>query len=348
MLKVVERDGWLYVSGMIDGKRIMKSTRLRKGYERDAEVMRVNMEAKALAKAAEPGTKEATFKEVAKAYQKWRELEGRTAVGDWFAIGKFVEQWGDMTPSEITAMDIQEFMADEFSHIKPGTVRRYLKMLRAVSNYGKKMGMCKDVPTVPMPRVDDARDTHLNLEEIDAFLEWAKIERPRIYPGYVLLIDTGMRLGELMALEFRDVRGNELHVRKKDHGKSKGRTVPLSDRAKAAVDSIRMGPSDKVFTDCGVAVSPWRGRYLLSEGLSEGCRFIGAPRLRVHDLRHTFAYQAAMHGADLGDLQQMLGHKTLAMTLRYRGFIKSRASSVVKEFGRVQKTCDESVLRMAA
>lgn len=349
MLRVVEREGWLYVSGMIDGKRVMKSTRLRKGFEREAEVIRVKIEADALSMASKRAAGEASFETIAKAYKKWREMEGRTAHGDWFAIDKFVGRWGGMTPSEITAMDIQEFVADEFEDIKPGTIRRYLKMLRAVCNYGKRMGMCKDVPTVPMPRVDDARDTHLNLEEIDAFLAWIAKERPALHAAFLLLVDTGVRMGELLALEFRDVREGSLHIRKKDHGKSKGRTVPLSVRALAAVESIRGAPSTKVFNDCGKPFEhSYKGRRLLAIALDEGCEAIGAPRLRVHDLRHTFAYQAAMHGADLGDLQQMLGHKTLSMTLRYRGYIKSRATSVVGQFGRVQKTCEEFVLPMAA
>lgn len=170
-----------------------------------------------------------------------------------------------------------------------------------------------------------------------------------MYTPFVLLLDTGMRVGELLLLEFRDVREGELHVRKKDHGKSKGRTVPLSTRAKAAVELVRKAPSAKVYTDCGKDFGgSSRSRMLLATTLEQGCEAIGAPRLRVHDLRHTFAYQAAMHGADLGDLQQMLGHKTLAMTLRYRGYIKSRATSVVGQFGRVQKTCEESVMAAAA
>ena len=38
---------------------------------------------------------------------------------------------------------------------------------------------------------------------------------------------------------------------------------------------------------------------------------------RFHDLRHTFAIQMIMHGANLKDVQDILGHKTMHMTLRY-------------------------------
>lgn len=349
MLRVMEREGWLYVSGSVDGTRIMKSTRLRKGFEREAELMRVKIEGELLHKAKAAHSGEATFGQIAKAYQQWREMEGRTGRGDWYAIKLFRERWEDRLPKEIKAAEIQELVAEEFDEIKPGTVRRYLKMLRAVCNHGLKMGMCTAVPKVPMPRVDDARDVHLNLDEIEAMLGWVMAHRPALYVAFVVLVDTGVRLGELLALEYRDVRDGEMHVRKKDHGKSKGRTVPLSERAQRAIEGSRGAPGAPVYNDSGRPFeSGYRARRLLAVALDEACAAIGAPRLRVHDLRHTFAYQAAMHGADLGDLQQLLGHRTLAMTLRYRGYIKSRASSVVGAFGRVRKSCDESVMAAVA
>jgi integrase len=51
--------------------------------------------------------------------------------------------------------------------------------------------------------------------------------------------------------------------------------------------------------------------------------------LRVHDLRHTFAYITAKAGADLGDLQYLMGHSDVSQTMRYRGFIQSRAKDFV-------------------
>jgi len=65
--------------------------------------------------------------------------------------------------------------------------------------------------------------------------------------------------------------------------------------------------------------------------LRAGCEALGYERIRVHDLRHTFAFLAAMAGADLGDLQQMMGHERLDMTLRYRGFMPNRSVDVIKK-----------------
>ena len=61
-------------------------------------------------------------------------------------------------------------------------------------------------------------------------------------------------------------------------------------------------------------------------------RGIGVSRnVRVHDLRHTFAYLLAQSGADLGDIQLLMGHKDISQTMRYRGWIRSRAEKHISK-----------------
>ena len=71
--------------------------------------------------------------------------------------------------------------------------------------------------------------------------------------------------------------------------------------------------------------------------LRDGCAAMGLPStgeesMRPHDLRHTFAYLTAKAGADLGDLQYLMGHEDISQTMRYRGFIKA-------EQGLTSQTC---------
>jgi integrase len=84
----------------------------------------------------------------------------------------------------------------------------------------------------------------------------------------------------------------------------------------------------------GVWNSPNSASGALNIELKAACKELGFPyqgdeAIRCHDLRHTFAYLCASNGADLGDLQYLLGHSDISMTMRYRGFIQSRARNAV-------------------
>ncbi len=59
---------------------------------------------------------------------------------------------------------------------------------------------------------------------------------------------------------------------------------------------------------------------------------MGVEPLRVRDLRHTFAYQATVHGTDLGALKKLLGHSDISQTMQYRGWIASRVRNVIELF----------------
>ena len=69
--------------------------------------------------------------------------------------------------------------------------------------------------------------------------------------------------------------------------------------------------SEYVFTYQGKSVSNVRHSF------KGALRRAGIKDFRFHDLRHTFASQVLLRGGSLKDIQELLGHKTMAMTLRY-------------------------------
>ncbi len=95
---------------------------------------------------------------------------------------------------------------------------------------------------------------------------------------------------------------------------SKVREVPLSGEAIAALKAHRHLRGESVFCDAG--------GHLLTQGetqapLWSACKRAGLRRIGWHVLRHTFASQLVMRGVPLKAVQELLGHASLAMTLRY-------------------------------
>jgi|AACY02.14.fsa_nt_gi integrase len=150
---------------------------------------------------------------------------------------------------------------------------------------------------------------------------------------------------EAIRLQWRDARIEErtlsvkTHRRKEQEGRTKpnNRDIPMSGRLVGALSATpARDQHGYLFTKpdgtSWLDYQPNRASKALNKILKESCARMRIEPLRIHDLRHTFAYQATVHGADLGDLQHLLGHSDISQTMRYRGWIASRARTVIEKF----------------
>jgi integrase len=140
----------------------------------------------------------------------------------------------------------------------------------------------------------------------------------------LLGLRTGLRQGELLALRWDDIDlvAGRLTVRRAvargiigTPKSGKSREVALSDEAIAA---LRPLPS----RFAGELVFPGKDGRLLTKGeckhpLWRACRKAGLRRIGWHCLRHTFASHLVMRGAPIKAVQELLGHATMEMSLRY-------------------------------
>jgi integrase len=133
----------------------------------------------------------------------------------------------------------------------------------------------------------------------------------------VVALHTGMRQGEILALQWQDIdfeRGTLMVMHSKNGTR---RTLPLTSTVfellvtRQARVGIKVG---FVFTiENGTRVKP---RYLV-RAFQKAVRRSGIAHVRFHDLRHTFATRLVQRGVDLYRVQRLLGHKTSIMTQRY-------------------------------
>ena len=155
-----------------------------------------------------------------------------------------------------------------------------------------------------------------------------------------LLYATGCRASELSNLRLRDLRLDEGFCLCRGKG-NKERLVPLGARAAEAVRAYLDHERPKL-----AAPSPpladwlllsYRGRQLRRERiwelLKKYARRAGAPpQVSPHTLRHSFATHLLAGGADLRQVQEMLGHASIATTQIYTHVDPSRLKAVHKKF----------------
>ena len=258
-------------------------------------------------------------------YRAWKHLEGTLNNDVERRLDKLRHYFKNTNIRMIgtkTIVDYSLRLADR--GLRPNTIKRELNQLRAVLRYAEKIYYEYRCPDIKMPKVNDERDVHLESDEATAVLNRIKITHPKFYHHFLLLIDTGARLNEMLRLTNFSFCGDVTRIERQHLGKSLFREIPMTNDITSLTHSGDMPKNLNIFS------SPQVASATLGKVLKQTCHDLGIKPVRIHDLRHTFAYLTAKAGADLGDLKYLMGHSDIAMTLRYRGFIPSRAKSFVR------------------
>ena len=134
---------------------------------------------------------------------------------------------------------------------------------------------------------------------------------PLLRPIVVTALHTGMRKGEILDLTWNrvDLENGVLAVA--DSKSGDGRKIPMNRLLTDTLGALTIR-SEYVFSrEDGIQVRSIRTAF------ANALRRAGIADLRFHDLRHTFATRLVVAGADLRTVQDLLGHKTITMTMRY-------------------------------
>lgn len=126
-------------------------------------------------------------------------------------------------------------------------------------------------------------------------------------------INTGLRKSELLNLKWHDVDFNRDIINLYQTKNGEKRKVPMNSTVKSTFIKINKQPeSQYIFAN-------QRGKPYtdLRKSFSKTLKRSEIANFRFHDLRHTSASQLAISGVDLNTIRELMGHKSLKMTLRY-------------------------------
>jgi integrase len=157
---------------------------------------------------------------------------------------------------------------------------------------------------------NNKRMRFLNQEEIESLRNACS---PHLRPIVETAILTGMRRGEILSLKWEQIRGGFIYLEKTKTNEA--RQIPVSEGLEAILKDIRRRDGlryEHVFTYKG---NPIESNLQASFGAA--LKKAGIVDFHFHDLRHTFASQLVLNGGSLKDVQELLGHKSMTMTLRY-------------------------------
>ena len=251
-------------------------------------------------------------------------------------------QIGGIPLADLTSLDLQRFYkhlldggrVDRIEAKKkpkglaPKTVRNIHQMIGSAYNLAMEQKLVTRNPTqgCALPKVEHKEMKTLTADQLSAFFQEARDSG--VYELYYLDLATGLRRGELLGLKWTDVdlnrgvlkiqraisRQNGKVVEAPLKTKNAYRTLPLSADAISVLkmQKCRVGNSEWVFpSPTGGPMSPDSVLHMLQRVLKRA----GLPRIRFHDLRHTFATMALQNGVDVKTVSSMLGHYSAGFTL---------------------------------
>lgn len=242
-------------------------------------------------------------------------------------FGRFLEAQEVQLVREVTPDLIRLYLDELRARNNSGTVARTYGALRCFFGFLSRERLIPQNPfiLVEKPRMERKMIRPLSLDQARLLLSAPNQKRfigQRIWTMMVLILDSGLRLAEVISLRTDRINfeGNVLRVIGKGN---KEREVPFGTTSKQALWNyvLRRGDipgQDLLFINQygDRLCRRWVDRAFKRLGEKVGIKGV---RVSPHTLRHTFATQYIMNGGDAFSLQQILGHSTLEMVKVYVG-----------------------------
>lgn len=253
-------------------------------------------------------------------------------------VNMLLAQIGHWMLKDLTYNKLLELQQNWLKQHKPATVNRKFSMIRTAVRMAKKVD--NSVPSVEFPereRENNERDRYLTPDEEARTLEFLEkrakagevlgnAEWAQMRDLYLILVDTGMRLNELLTLTTANLIGTSgkrrIALRAAMTKSKKGREIPLTPRAEAATLRWMTYPHRK---------QSWvQHRWKLVRREVEGIEDVN-----VHILRHTCAVKLLRRGVGIYTVSKWLGHSSVKVTERYSAVVPNMLDDALARLARI-------------
>ncbi len=230
--------------------------------------------------------------------------------------------FGQTRLDRIDARQIERYKALKLETLSRKTINNHLTVLRKLLVVACEWNLLDSIPNVKWVKAPKPEFRFLDFKETAQLLAAATCE-PMWHTMILVAVRTGLRLGELLALRWRDVDLNarRLVVRRAVAAGVVGtpksgrqRELPLTESVVLALRAYRHQRGELVFCQVDGAILT---KGMCKWPLRRAKKRAGLAELGWHDLRHTFASHLVMRGVPLKAVQELMGHATIEMTMRY-------------------------------
>ena len=273
----------------------------------------------------------------------WKEPDVAESTHERYTTG--VEHFKAHVGAEVDVADallvdrLQSFKAARLEDVSKNTVNNDLGAVSVLASYAEMKGLIAERPRIKRYGYT-TRIKYLEKADIAAYM--AAIRRP-FRCQQLLLLSTGMCLGQSEVLRVCDVRGgySEMRLSIRDSKTEAGVRsvfVPpwVAEALRSHIEGDGLSGTDRLFNVKRRTVQAEHDR---------ACGLVGVYEYTIHDHRHTAAVALARAGIPLQILQRQLGHKHIEMTMKYATFRPDYADVAphFERMGRMLGLCSSTV-----
>jgi integrase len=307
---------WLRYSGL-DGKTVYESSGSARF--REAESLLVNRK-QSIQQGKAPEIKKIanhTFTELTEKYSLWMTGRHRSADSKQYRINYMQKYFGNIPLRRFNTLLAEQYQTDLINrNLKPATVNKHLSIIKAMIKKAVDWGFVEEetlkmVRKVKMLTENNKRLRYLSRDECQELISCCDLH---LKPIVITALNTGMRKSEVLNLRWDQVDLTHGFILLDITKNGERREIPIHSTMKETFKSIsRRLDVPHVFFDSKTG-KPYQN---VKRSFATACKRAKLIDFRFHDLRHTFGSQLVMSGIDITTVKELLGHKTLTMTLRY-------------------------------
>jgi integrase len=296
--------------------------RVRRLFDSEEAALRYAAQVAPRLDAAAPPVRDAAMT-LGAAFDRYLELRARrpSIVEDRRTARRLLAAFGegtrlrDLTASKIAAYKAERLAAGRRDAagqpLSAAAINRPLAMLRHLLRLAhEEWEVLQVVPRIRLEKEPQGRLRWLEAaEEVRLLKACRRLEDGWLLAIVVVALETGLRRGELLGLTWERVDFGRGVIRLEITKSGRRPEVPMRQTVYDVLSGLPGGRTGRLRPDID--------RYRLRRAWEAAVEAAGLEDFRFHDLRHTFASRFVMRGGGLPALQQILGHSTLAMTMRY-------------------------------
>jgi integrase len=254
--------------------------------------------------------KRVKFEEFSKDYLAFSKSYKRSYKRDTQHVGHLLEHFGDLYLEEISPLFIENYKAIRVNQVKPATVNRELACLKHMFSMAIRWQLATSNPVKEVKLFNEELPALriLSIEEQDRLINECS---DRLKPIVITALNTGMRLGEILNMEWKHV---DLDLRIITVTKTKTRENRIIPINSYLASILAKQPMIHQYVFPNKDGKPFNS---IKKGFHAAAKRAAIGHFRFHDLRHNFASNLVMEGVDLVTVKELLGHKQITTTMRY-------------------------------